>query len=218
MQVLEFKHVLWYISCRIMFTGVAVVNSTEPGSFCSETKECLLYDLICQGNEYEVRQCVGCFISYVFVFCFFLRSAIMRLLSLNYIRGENEAFVNIDMTTPVIIKVEREFSKFNKSIYVVNFPLHLAYQKHAPKPIDSLQDSGMPVFLDDLPDMRVYVEQYGGWMVSATSSIQAYFLKDALNCVQATYHKDYHYYTILTNRHNEVWYVVHGTPVCAASG
>ncbi|XP_035380980.1 heme-binding protein 1, partial [Electrophorus electricus] len=121
-------------------------NSTEPGSFCSETKECLLYDLICQGNEYECASSLARFVS------------------------------------------------------------------------------ELQVFLDDLPDMRVYVEQYGGWMVSATSSIQAYFLKDALNCVQATYHKDYHYCVCvsslvkLTNRHNEVWYVVHGTPVCAASG
>ncbi|KAK6293534.1 hypothetical protein J4Q44_G00358600 [Coregonus suidteri] len=71
-----------------------------------------------------------------------------------------------------------------------------------------------------MSDMKVYVRSYGGWMMSLTSSINSMLLKRQLDKVQATYNKDYHYTagfdrpSKILNRHNEVWYMVEGDPVC----
>ncbi|XP_036423395.1 heme-binding protein 2 isoform X2 [Colossoma macropomum] len=196
-----------------------VGNSTEPNSFCTETKECLLFDLICEGDGYEVRHYEASKWVATEVNSHFMEFAVMRAFRklFKYITGENEAGVKIEMTAPVITKVKEDGGMLDQSVYILSFLLPSAYQNSAPEPTDST------VYLTDMPDMNVYVKTYGGWTVSATAKFYSYRLKQLLDKVKASYNKEYHYNVgynspmKLMNRHNEVWYVVEGTPVCSAS-
>ncbi|KAI5090995.1 heme-binding protein 2, partial [Silurus meridionalis] len=191
-------------------------NSTEPTSYCTETEECLLFDLICNGTEYEVRHYEAAKWVTTEEKSMFKDVAIMKAFKklFNYITGENEAGVKIPMTAPVLIKVKEEMPFLEPAVYGLSFLLPSAYQDNAPKPTDST------VHLEEMTDMKVYVISYGGWMVGPVSTIYADLLKKALDNVKATYNTDYHYdagYNSpmkLLNRHNEVWYVVSGAPVC----
>uniref|UniRef100_A0A3B1ILT7 Heme-binding protein 1 n=1 Tax=Astyanax mexicanus TaxID=7994 RepID=A0A3B1ILT7_ASTMX len=193
-----------------------VGNSTDPTSFCTETKECLLFDLICEGEGYEVRHYDETKWVTAEVESHFMDVAVMRAFRklFKYITGENKDGINIDMTAPVITKVKDERHMLDQSVYVMSFLLPSAYQKYAPEPTDS------SVYLTDMPEMDVYVRSYGGWMVSLTAKYYGYRLRESLNSVQASYNKEYHYdvgYNSpmkLTERHNEVWYIPEGKPVC----
>uniref|UniRef100_A0A8C2FIA1 Heme-binding protein soul5 n=1 Tax=Cyprinus carpio TaxID=7962 RepID=A0A8C2FIA1_CYPCA len=108
----------------------------------------------------------------------------------------------IDMTAPVIIKVNDSASMWQSSVYVFSFPLLI------------------DIFCAFYWIERVYVKSYGGWMMSAVAISQAQNLKTSLDNVQATHETEY-YYNVgynspmkIMNRHNEAWYIVEGEPVC----
>ncbi|XP_056264617.1 uncharacterized protein LOC130189711 [Pseudoliparis swirei] len=76
------------------------------------------------------------------------------------------------------------------------------------------------LYFSEMPGMDVYVRSYGGWMLSVTSRLHAHLLTEELRRVGASYNHSYHYGVgydsplKLLNRHNEVWYVSEGEPVC----
>ncbi|KAM9494483.1 heme-binding protein 2 [Clarias gariepinus] len=193
-----------------------VGNSNESTSYCTETKECLLFDLICEGDDYEVRHYEAAKWVTTEVESIVKEVAVVKAFRklFKYITGENEAGAHIDMTAPVITKVKEETPWLETSVYVLSFLLPSAYQSQAPLPNDST------VYFTDMPDMKVYVKSFGGWMVSPITTMYSDQLKKALDKAQATYETDYHYdvgYNSpmkLLKRHNEVWYVVKGQPVC----
>ncbi|XP_053347498.1 heme-binding protein 2 [Clarias gariepinus] len=193
-----------------------VGNSNESTSYCTETKECLLFDLICEGDDYEVRHYEAAKWVTTEVESIVKEVAIVKAFRklFKYITGENEAGAHIDMTAPVITKIKEETPWLETSVYVLSFLLPSAYQSQAPQPNDST------VYFTDMPDMKVYVKSFGGWMVSPITTMYSDQLKKALDKAQATYETDYHYdvgYNSpmkLLKRHNEVWYVVKGQPVC----
>ncbi|XP_057201577.1 heme-binding protein 2 [Triplophysa rosa] len=211
----------------ICLTGVIVLllvltvegrigDSKSENSFCTETKECLLYDLVCEGDGYEVRHYDSAKWVTAEAESYFMEIAISRAFRklFKYITGENEAGAKIDMTAPVLIKSKEDKSMLESSVYVLSFLLPSDYQANPPKPTD------LSVYFTDTPDMKVYVKSYGGWMVSVKAKMQSKQLKTSLDNVQASYESDYHYdvgYNSpmkLLNRHNEVWYIVKGEPVC----
>ncbi|XP_051573519.1 heme-binding protein 2 [Myxocyprinus asiaticus] len=211
----------------ICLTGVIVLlltvtvegrvgNSSSPSSFCTETKECFLFDLVCVGDGYEVRHYDAAKWVTAEAESYFMEIAMPRAFRklFKYITGENEAGAKIDMTAPVLIKVKESVSMWQSSVYVMSFLLPSDYQTNPPKPTDP------SVYLTDTPDMNVYVRSYGGWMISVVSKSQAQRLKTALDNVQASYETEYHYdvgYNSpmkIVNRHNEAWYIVKGEPVC----
>ncbi|GAA6087479.1 heme-binding protein 2 [Tachysurus ichikawai] len=201
----------------LSFTADARVgNSSEPTSYCTETLECLLFDLTCKGEEYEVRHYEATKWVTTEVESLFKDWAKIKGFRklYKYITGENEAGVNIDMTAPVILNVKEEIPFLEKSVYKLSFLLPSAYQTQAPQPTDST------VYFTDMPDTTVYVKSFGGYMVSAVATMYSKKLKEALDKAQATYNTDYHYdvgYNSpmkLMNRHNEVWYEAKGAPVC----
>lgn len=51
----------------------------------------------------------------------------------------------------------------------------------------------LQVYFTDMPDMKVYVKSYGGWMISAVAKLKSQQLKTSLDNVQASYETDYHY-------------------------
>ncbi|CAB1343517.1 unnamed protein product, partial [Coregonus sp. 'balchen'] len=42
------------VGLLLILTAEARVGNSSESSFCTETKECLLYDLVCKNDDYEV--------------------------------------------------------------------------------------------------------------------------------------------------------------------
>uniref|UniRef100_A0A673N0U9 Heme-binding protein soul5, like n=1 Tax=Sinocyclocheilus rhinocerous TaxID=307959 RepID=A0A673N0U9_9TELE len=183
----------------------------SSSSFCSESRECLQFDLLCRTDEYEVRRSSCVYASII--------------TSLEPMKRVSEflncpkcvcvcAGVRFEMTAPVLVEVPEEVKMWEPAIYTLSFLLPSAYQEHPPTPTND------KLYFSDMPDMDVYVRSYGGWMLSITSRLHAHLLSRALLRAHAHFNHTHHY-TVgydsplkLLNRHNEVWYVVEGDPVC----
>ncbi|XP_030206569.1 endochitinase A isoform X1 [Gadus morhua] len=192
------------------------VGPSTNNSFCTESKECLEYQLVCKTDEYEVRHYSPTRWVSTDAEAYFMgvgaAMAFRRLFQ--YITGANEEGVQMEMTTPVLVKIPEATKMWEPAVYTLNFPLPAAYQDKPPKPTND------KLYFTDMPDMDVYVRSYGGWMLSVTSRLHAHLLTKELDRVRASYNHTYHYGVgydsplKLTNRHNEVWYIAEGEPVC----
>jgi len=193
----------------VLTADARLVSSSESPYPCTETKECLLYDLVCVNSDaYEVRhysslKWVSTVDSGYLMEAPTIRS-FRRLFA--YIGGANEQGVRVEMTSPVIIKVSGD--------YTMSFLLPSEHQANPPTPTDE------QVFISDMPDMKVYVRSYGGWMSSFSDWLQGYYLRGDLDRAGAQYSSALHYAVgydspmKFLDRHNEVWYVVEGEHVC----
>ncbi|XP_053181851.1 uncharacterized protein soul5l [Scomber japonicus] len=199
---------------------VSVEGSVGPStnnSFCTESKECLEYELVCKTDEYEVRHYSPTRWVSTDAEAYFMgvgaAMAFRRLFQ--YITGTNEGGVQMEMTAPVLVKIPEETKMWEPAIYTLNFPLPAAYQDKPPAPTND------KLYFTEMPEMDVYVRSYGGWMLSVTSRLHAHLLIKELERVRASYNHSYHYGVgydsplKLLNRHNEVWYVAEGEPVCS---
>ncbi|XP_023677723.1 heme-binding protein 2 isoform X2 [Paramormyrops kingsleyae] len=210
-----------YLAGLVVLLSVAGVearvgNSTES-SFCTETKECLLFDLVCKTSDFEVRHYSSVRWVSTDVTSHLLDIAqvtgFLRLYK--YINGANVDGVKIDMTAPIIVKVEEDDSFWESTVFTINFLLPSAFQGNVSEPTDST------VYFTDMPDMKVYVRDYGGLMISITDALNRKWLAKNLKKVNASYVEEFHYAvkydspTQILNRRNEVWYVVKGDPVCS---
>merc|ERR1739838_646466 len=185
--------------------------SSQLSTVCTETKECLLYDRICENENYEVRyysslkwvstDASGLLMGVPTI------EAFMRLF--RYIRGTNEQSATIDMTSPVILKMNS-----NSNSYTMSFLLPSEHQANPPRPTDE------QVYFTDMPDMKVYVIKYGLWITAASHELESYYLRGYLDKAGATYNRQFNYAVgydspmKMVDRHNEVWYVVEGAHVC----
>ncbi|XP_061088295.1 heme-binding protein 2 [Conger conger] len=194
----------------------ASVGPSNSSSFCTETEECLLFDLVCKTTQYEVRhygpaRWVSSDSEALFME---VGTALAFRRLFKYITGANEEGVMVNMTAPILIKIPDEKRKWKATVYTLSFLLPSAYQESPPKPTNE------KVYFTDMPDMTVYVRCYGGWILSVTSGLQAHLLRKDLNAVQASYNSSYSYAVgydspmKLLHRHNEVWYIAEGEPVC----
>ncbi|XP_047435032.1 endochitinase A [Mugil cephalus] len=205
------------------FAVLALVVSAEGSvgpstncSFCTESKECLEYELVCKTDEYEVRHYSPTrWISTDAEAYFMGVGAAMAFRRLfQYITGANDAGIQMEMTAPVLVKIPEETKMWDPAIYTLNFPLPAAYQDKPPAPTND------KLYFTEMPDMDVYVRSYGGWMLSVTSRLHAHLLTKELERVRAPYNHSFHFGVgydsplKLLNRHNEVWYVAEGEPVC----
>uniref|UniRef100_A0A8C2JJF9 Heme-binding protein soul5, like n=1 Tax=Cyprinus carpio TaxID=7962 RepID=A0A8C2JJF9_CYPCA len=170
--------------------------SNSSSSFCSESRECLQFDLICRTDEYEVRRSLDVH------FLLTLRHASITI------------YLEFEMTAPLLVEVPEEVRMWEPAIYTLSFLLPSAYQERPPTPTND------KLYFSDMPDMDVYVRSYGGWMLSITSRLHAHLLSRALLRAHAHFNHTHHYAVgydsplKLLNRHNEVWYLVEGDPVC----
>ncbi|XP_035258909.1 heme-binding protein 2 [Anguilla anguilla] len=206
----------WLMGLLLMTAAEASVGPSNSSSFCTETEECLLFDLVCKTQQYEVRhygpaRWVSTDSEAVFMEVG-TTVAFRRLFK--YIAGANEEGVVVNMTAPVLLKIPEEKRKWKATVYTLSFLLPSAYQESPPKPTNE------KVYFTDMPDMTVYVRSYGGWILSVTSGLQAHLLRKDLKAVQASYNSTYNYAVgydspmKLFHRHNEVWYITEGEPVC----
>uniref|UniRef100_A0A4W6G8B2 Heme-binding protein soul5, like n=1 Tax=Lates calcarifer TaxID=8187 RepID=A0A4W6G8B2_LATCA len=236
----------------ILALVVSAEGSVGPStntSFCTESKECLEYELVCKTDEYEVRHYSPTRWVSTDAEAYFMgvgaAMAFRRLFQ--YITGANDGGkggtrggksasvecvcfrcvilhmcvcvcvstgIQMEMTAPVLVKIPEETKMWEPAIYTLNFPLPAAYQDKPPAPTND------KLYFTEMPEMDVYVRSYGGWMLSVTSRLHAHLLTKELERVQASYNHSYHYGVgydsplKLLNRHNEVWYVAEGQPVC----
>lgn len=192
------------------------VGLSTNTSFCTESKECLEYELVCKTDEYEVRHYSPTrWVSTdaeAYIMGVGAALAFRRLFQ--YITGANDRGVQMEMSAPVLVKIPEETKMWEPAIYTLNFPLPSAYQDKPPAPTND------KLYFTEMPDMDVYVRGYGGWMLSVTSRLHAHLLTKELERVRASYNHSYHYGVgydsplKVLNRHNEVWYVAEGEPVC----
>uniref|UniRef100_A0A672ZWB6 Heme-binding protein 1 n=1 Tax=Sphaeramia orbicularis TaxID=375764 RepID=A0A672ZWB6_9TELE len=192
-----------------------ILRPSTNGSFCTESKECLEYELVCKTDEYEVRHYSPTRWVSTDAEAYFMgvgaAMAFRRLFQ--YITGSNEGGVQMEMTAPVLVKIPEQTRMWEPAVYTLNFPLPAAYQDKPPTPTND------KLYFTEMPEMDVYVRSYGGWMLSVTSRLHAHLLTKELERVRASYNCSYHYGVgydsplKLLNRHNEVWYVAEGEPV-----
>lgn len=135
----------------------------------------------------------------------------------DYIAGANKNGQKIEMTAPVIVKMPAGKRFWEMGVYRMSFLLPAEQQKNPPLPTDE------KVFIDEMPEMKVYVKSYGGWMSTASDRNNAKELSDTLDLFNAKYKKNFHYGAgynspmTLFGRHNEVWLVSEGDPECFSS-
>lgn len=131
----------------------------------------------------------------------------------NYISGANSANAKIEMTAPVLTKIEPGQGPACNSAFTMSFYQPWKYQgaTAAPKPTDS------SVLLSTMPAMDVYVLSFGGFATAADHKKQATQLMTKLDELKEPYNTQLWFtagydspYT-LANRRNEVW-VVAGKP------
>lgn len=207
-----------FVGLVLALTAEARVGNSSESLFCTETKECLLYDVVCGNEEYEVRHYDS-----VQMVSTVERSMVMEMGQMlafrrlfKYITGANEDGAKVEMTSPVLIKVEQGGSFWESNTYTMSFVLPSNFQMAPPKPTDD------KVFLYQSTDMKAYVRSYGGWMMGIREKMQAKALAEELDSVKASYVKEHHYAVgydspmKIWNRHNEVWYVAEGEPVCSS--
>ncbi|CAB1341438.1 unnamed protein product, partial [Coregonus sp. 'balchen'] len=176
------------VGLLLILTAEARIGNSSESSFCTESRECLLYDLVCKNDDYETRNATS----------WTRPSKLPSGDSSNTSPDPTRLVSNIDMTAPVTVKIEEKKRMWQSSVFTLSFLL---------------------------PDARhESVCEELRWMDDVlTSSVNSMLLKRQLDKVQATYNKDYHYavgYDIpmkILNRHNEVWYMVEGEPVCPTS-
>ncbi|XP_015821649.1 heme-binding protein 1 [Nothobranchius furzeri] len=200
----------------LLVSAEGSVGPSTNASFCTESKECLEYQLVCKTDEYEVRHYSPTRWVSTDAEAYFMgvgaAMAFRRLFQ--YITGANNAGVHMEMTAPVLVKIPEETQMWEPTIYTLSFPLSAAYQDQPPEPTND------KLYFTEMPEMDVYVRSYGGWMLSVTSRLHAHLLTKELERVKAPYNSTFHYGVgydsplKLLNRHNEVWYVAEGEPVC----
>ncbi|XP_074553558.1 heme-binding protein 2-like [Halichoeres trimaculatus] len=206
------------VGVLLVLTAEAKVGNAE-GTECTETKECLLYELVCDTGEYEVRKYGAAkWVSTKeksLTMDLAQMAAFKRLFG--YISGENERGKKIEMTAPVIVEIpEKNF--WERVNFTMSFLLPSEYQQNPPRATND------EVYIHEMPEMQMYVQSYGGWMTSFSDYYHARCLKDVLDEEEAMYGTKYHYGVsynspmTLFNRHNEVWVKVVGKPVCSSSG
>ncbi|KAJ8001445.1 hypothetical protein DPEC_G00169570 [Dallia pectoralis] len=182
------------------------VGPSGNSTFCTESKECLEYELVCKTDDYEVRHFSPTrWVSTDAEAYFMGVGAAMAFRRLyQYITGANNQGVQMEMTAPVLVRIPEETQVWAPAIYTLSFLLPSAYQNKTPTPTND------KLYFTDMPATDVYVRSYGGWMLSVTSKLHAHLMTKELARVGAAYNHTYHYGVgydsplKLQNRHNEV--------------
>ncbi|GAA6076181.1 heme-binding protein 2, partial [Tachysurus ichikawai] len=169
-------------------SGVGSSNSTS--SYCTESKECLQFELVCQTDEYEVRHYSPTrWVSTdaeAYLMGVGAAMAFRRLYQ--YITGTNQAGIQMEMTAPVLVEVPEETHTWEPALYTLSFLLPSVFQSE--RPPDPIDDK---LYFTEMPEMNVYVRSYGGWMLSVSSRLHTHLLTKELQRVKANYNHTHHY-------------------------
>uniref|UniRef100_UPI0037E8B7D2 heme-binding protein 2-like n=1 Tax=Semicossyphus pulcher TaxID=241346 RepID=UPI0037E8B7D2 len=207
------------VGVLLVLTADSRVGNSSALKMCRETEECLLFDLICESNNYEARHYNSVkWVSTDEPSCFMEIAAMRAFRRLfQYISGANDQGQKVEMTSPVIMRMPGGKRFWSMGIYTLSFVLPSKHQETPPKPTNDR------VYVHQMPEMKVYAQSYGGWMTGVTDRYKAYSLSSVLDSVDAKYEKVIHYGVgynspmTMLDRHNEVWFVAHDDPKCSSS-
>ncbi|XP_053472326.1 heme-binding protein 2 isoform X1 [Ictalurus furcatus] len=174
----------------LLLAESGVGPSDSPGSYCTESKECLQFELVCQTEEYEVRHYSPTWWVSTDAEAYLMgvgaAMAFRRLYQ--YITGTNQAGIQMEMTAPVLVEVPEETHTWEPALYTLSFLLPSVFQRdRPPAPIND------KVYFTEMPEMDVYVRSYGGWMLSVSSRLHTHLLTKELQRVNANYNHTHHY-------------------------
>ncbi|KAK9915233.1 hypothetical protein WJX75_006502 [Coccomyxa subellipsoidea] len=187
-------------------TTIASAKSSKPW-FCHDL-DCPEYDVVDKNDDYEVREySKGKWASTKIEGYLYTATIVQGFKRLfNYISGENEPQVKINMTAPVVTKVEHGDGPFCKSNFTVSFFVPFAEQDDTPQP------SSKDLFIQSTPSATFFVSSYGGFgMDDITISAKAADLAKKLLKRGESFQEGV-FWTAgydppfrLQNRHNEIW-------------
>ncbi|XP_058509814.1 heme-binding protein 2-like [Solea solea] len=201
----------------LVLTAEARVGNSSELEFCTDTKECLLYkEQICKNDDYEVRHYESAkWASTNMTTTFDLAAFSCFQYLFKYIRGENDGGHNIEMTSPVVMTIpEVKYTFLGIGMYEMSFLLPSEYQMNPPKPTD------LRVYISETPDRKVYVKNYSEFFWKDTDEMHANSLSNKLDSVGANFKRQAHHAAVynypfsMDKKHNEVWFVAEGEPVC----
>ncbi|GCB62892.1 hypothetical protein scyTo_0007302 [Scyliorhinus torazame] len=193
----------------------AGVSYSKPAQ-CKEVNECFSYDLVCETPDYEVRHYNASkwvatnITSLIMEFAGY--QGFTRIFQ--YIQGNNAEGKHINMTAPVLLQIPQNEGIMEFKNYIIYFLLPADYQQSPPAPTDA------NIYFIDFPDMYTYVKSFSGWLLAWNSKLNASKLRQQLNNAGEHYDSNYYYGACynspktLVDRHNEVWYIAEGAPVC----
>ncbi|XP_062585678.1 heme-binding protein 2-like isoform X2 [Saccostrea cucullata] len=125
----------------------------------------------------------------------------------NYIQGENEKEMKIDMTAPVSTKVEPGAGPNCESTFTVSFFIPPEHQENPPQP------KNPNVFIEERPEFEAYVKTFGGFAKEDSWINEAQKLSEDLKEKTNEVRQDY-WFTAgynspfqLFGRTNEIWFV-----------
>ncbi|XP_066275287.1 heme-binding protein 2-like [Branchiostoma lanceolatum] len=201
LTVIMMRYYLLALGCVVL--SQAVVGSRPD--FCNI--ECPEFDSVRTTDDYEVRKYrdttwVSTKVSSV-NFGLASSSAFQKLFA--YIRGENEAGVDIDMTQPVLVKIPEETTWWLWKEYTVSFMLPQEHWSNPPRP------SNTDVYVEVMPQMTVYVKSYGGWADGWSTDSHRQEVEQKLTEEGRTFEDNFYFSAayngpnVMTNRRNEVW-------------
>nr|XP_043906155.1 heme-binding protein 2-like [Solea senegalensis] len=202
----------------LVLTAEARVGSSSELEFCTDTEECLLYkQQICKKGEYEVRHYESAKWASTNRTTTFEIAAFFCFHDLfKYIRGENDGGHDIEMTSPVVMTIpEVPQTNLGIAMYEMSFLLPSEYQMNPPKPS---KDSR--VYITETPNRKVYVKNYNESFWKETDKGQADSLSNKLDSIGANFKRQAHHAAVYNHpfkmgkKHNEVWFVAEGEPVC----
>ncbi|EIE22365.1 SOUL heme-binding protein [Coccomyxa subellipsoidea C-169] len=187
---------------------ITSAKSSKPW-FCHDL-DCPEYDVVEKNDDYEVREySKGKWASTKIEGYLYSASIVQGFKRLfDYISGENEPQVKINMTAPVVTKVEHGDGPFCKNNFTISFFVPFSEQARDDTPKPSSKD----VFIQSTPSATFFVSQYGGFgMDDITISAKAAALAKKLLAKGESFQEGV-FFTAgydppfrLQNRHNEIW-------------
>nr|XP_043871778.1 heme-binding protein 1-like [Solea senegalensis] len=199
------------VVCLLVLTAEAYVESGSE-AFCADAKQCLVYNVTCKTDDYEVRSYESVKVASTIVRAPTLEEAQMigypRLL--DYFKGSNDMGVSIDPVAPAFMIVPHK----KDSDYFIQLALPPEYQQEPPIPTDDLV-----FFIHSLPTIY-YVRGYHGKKTGENDQKESKSLSHDLDSAGASYIKEYHFSAIYNrpgpegNMYNEVAFIVMDEPVC----
>ncbi|XP_060946780.1 heme-binding protein 2-like [Limanda limanda] len=204
------------VGLLLVLTAEARVGYGSGLGICSETEQCLLFDVVCKNENFEVRYYepakwaatigTGSSVGIALV------NGVNKLHE--YFNGANENGEKFHMPEHVGITVPNE-TIWETSVYTVHALLPLEYQETSP-PTPTVDN----VYIYDGVDITMYVRSFDGLLTAKSDRDAAQSLARDLDSVGAKYVKSLYFVSTfasrmsLIDRRSEVLFVALDEPVC----
>ncbi|XP_060706995.1 heme-binding protein 2-like isoform X2 [Hemiscyllium ocellatum] len=194
----------------LLAQGVLAQRVRRP-YFCAEGDECYSFITICRDSEYETRAYEpSVWIGSVVYPNEERYRAIDRLR--DYFNQKNQPGIQIEKTVPQVTRYQYLDRKPIATVVYMMLPRR--FQRNPPLPTNTM------VFLTQFPALTMFVKTTRSWLTSLLPHAQE-LLEDLLRQSEAFiadrfYIAEYSGPLTILNRHNEIWYLSSGYPLCAS--